>query len=156
MDFRYDTLCGLYCGACPILVANENDAVATIAQAWKMEPEQLRCHGCKSEINAVYCANCGIKSCAEGKGVEYCFQCADYTCSRLLDFRNDAHSHHSIVLQNLNFVRGQGIEKWLEVQKTRWSCANCGAAFTWYAEICEVCGAKVYNCMNEEKDVIDD
>jgi hypothetical protein len=156
MGFRYDTFCGLYCGACDVLVANEEGAVEVIAQAWNMAPGQLRCHGCKSQVNAVYCVDCDIKGCAESRQVEYCFQCDEYPCSRLLDFRNDAHPHHSIVLQNLDFIRGQGLDEWLKAQKTRWSCAHCGARFTWYAQVCEVCGGELYSCRDEEKDVIDD
>jgi hypothetical protein len=41
MDFRYDTSCGLYCGACDVLQANKSGTVETLAQAWGMEPDQL-------------------------------------------------------------------------------------------------------------------
>jgi rRNA maturation endonuclease Nob1 len=137
-------------------VANEEVAVEAIAQAWNMTPEQLRCHGCKSRVNAVYCVDCDIKRCAENKQVEYCFECDEYPCSRLVDFKNDEHPHHSIVLQNLNFIQEQGVDEWLRVQKTRWSCANCGTSFTWYAQVCKMCGGELYSCRDEEKDVIDD
>ncbi|MBU1660900.1 MAG: DUF3795 domain-containing protein, partial [Chloroflexi bacterium] len=98
MEFSYDTFCGLYCGACDIIQANKSGTVEILAQTWGMEPEQLLCRGCKSEVNAVYCIDCGIKACAKNRKVEYCFQCDDYPCTRLVDFRNDDYAHHSIVL----------------------------------------------------------
>jgi hypothetical protein len=39
MDYRYDTVCGLYCGACDVLLANEKHEVASLAKAWDMKPE---------------------------------------------------------------------------------------------------------------------
>jgi hypothetical protein len=155
LDFRYDTFCGLYCGACDVLIANKNDAVDALAQAWNLEPEQLRCCGCKSAVNAVYCVDCDIKRCAESKGVEYCFECGEYPCSRLVAFRNDEHSHHSVVLQNLGLVQSQGIEQWLEQQRDRWSCPNCGTEFSWYARTCAACGGELYSCEDEEKDIVE-
>jgi hypothetical protein len=41
----------------------------------------------------------------------------------------------------------------LRVQKTRWSCADCGTRFTWYAQVCKVCGGELYSCRDEEKDI---
>jgi len=155
LDFRFDTFCGLYCGACDVLVANQNAAVEALARAWNREPEQLRCHGCKSAVNAVYCVDCDIKSCAEGKGIEYCFECATYPCSRLVAFRNDDHPHHSIVLQNLGLIQSRGVEWWLERQRERWSCPACGAGFRWYDETCATCGSELYSCEDEEKDIVD-
>lgn len=155
MDFKYDTFCGLYCGACEVLIANKNETVEVIARTWNVEPEQLGCSGCKSAINAVYCVDCGIKRCAENKKVEYCFECDEYPCSRLVTFRNDEHPHHSIVLQNLDLVRNQGIDQWLEQQRIRWNCPNCGKGFSWYDKICAVCGSELYSCEDEEKDIID-
>jgi hypothetical protein len=130
MEFRYDTFCGLYCGACDVLQANKSGTVEALAQAWGKESEQLRCRGCKSKINAVYCKDCDIRLCAENKDIAYCFQCDDYPCARLAAFRNDDCAHHSIVLQNLSRLCRQGLERWLEDQRARWACPNCGAEFT--------------------------
>lgn len=154
MDFRYDTFCGLYCGACDVFIANMNSKVEALAQAWKMDLNQLKCHGCKSTVNAIYCMDCDIKKCAQNRDIEYCFQCEEYPCSRLVAFRNDEHPHHSIVLQNLGFIQSQGSARWLEKQKERWSCPNCGTGFSWYAKTCEICGGALHNCQDEEQEII--
>ncbi len=156
MAFRYDTLCGLYCGACDVLIANENNTVEELANSWNMDPDVLRCHGCKSDVIAVYCTDCGIRACAVQKEVEYCFQCDEYPCPRLMDFRNDDHPHHSIVLQNLGSIRTKGIDKWLEEQRVRWNCSDCGNGVSWYDKTCAVCGSRLYSCEDEEKDIVDD
>jgi predicted RNA-binding Zn-ribbon protein involved in translation (DUF1610 family) len=154
--FRYDTFCGLYCGACDVLQANSAGTYEALARAWGMESDGLRCHGCKSEVNAVYCLDCDIKACAESKGIEFCFECVDYPCQRLVSFRNDQHAHHSIVLQNLGEIRKLGTEAWLAGQRVRWSCPECGNPFTWYDERCKTCGTELYNCEHEEGHIADD
>ena len=156
MEFRYDTFCGLYCGACDVLQASKRGTVEALAQAWGMEPAALRCQGCKSPVNAVYCVNCDIKACAEERQLDSCFQCDDYPCARLVDFRNDEHPHHSIVLQNLGQIQRVGLGHWLADQRARWSCPRCGSEFTWYDKSCGICGGAVSNCEEEEDRIVDE
>jgi hypothetical protein len=155
-QFRYDTFCGLYCGACDVLQANTNDTLEALASAWGTTIERLRCRGCKSAVNAVYCVDCDIKACAASKAIAYCFECADYPCTRLVGFRNDEHPHHSVLLHNLGRIRRLGTEQWLADERARWSCPQCGASFTWYEEVCRVCGTELYDCRDEERKLLDD
>lgn len=156
MEFRYDTYCGLYCGACEVLIANKNGEVEKLAKAWNMKTKELRCHGCKTETTASFCATCDVKKCAENKKVDFCFQCNEYPCARLVEFKNDKYPHHSVVLKNLDSIREKGINKWLEEQETRWSCPGCGMKFSWYDKVCKKCGEKLYSCEDEEKDLVDE
>ena len=153
MEYRYDTHCGLYCGACAVLLANQQDRLRHAAAEWEMQTEQLRCGGCKSDTHCVYCVDCEIKRCAEGKQVEFCVECAEYPCPRIVAFRNDRHPHHSIVLHNLEAIRTLGMARWLATRKERWSGPSCGAPFSWYDETCDRCGHRLYNCVAEEKDL---
>jgi hypothetical protein len=155
MKYRYDTYCGLYCGACPILRANERGTVEEIAKAEKMKPEDLECHGCKSDKVAVFCRDCAFKTCAPEKGLEFCGECEDYPCDDLGKFRNDEWPHHSVVLSNLGKIRRDGLDAWLKERAQRWSCKECGTEFSWYDERCEKCGSKLYNCRDESKDLED-
>jgi hypothetical protein len=156
MKYRYDTYCGLYCGACAILLANEKGEAEKRAKEWKMKPEELKCHGCKSETIATFCVTCDLKKCAEDKKVDFCFQCDEYPCARLLEFRKDKWPHHSAVLKNLDFISEKGWDMWLKEQKARWSCSKCGTRFSWYDKTCKSCGGKLYNCEDEEKDLQDE
>lgn len=153
MKYRYDTYCGLYCGACAVLIANREGTLKESSQKWDTDPEDLKCHGCKTETNAVYCKTCDIKQCAENKQIDFCFQCAEYPCTRLVEFRNDEFPHHSVIFRNLEIIQKKGAKKWLEEQKLRWSCPECGTKFAWYDETCKKCGTKLYNCREEDKDL---
>ncbi len=156
MEFRLDTYCGLYCGACDILIANWHGAVEELAQAWSVDPESLRCQGCKSEVVCIYCAGCAIRQCAQSRKLEFCFECEEYPCAGLVAFRNDGTSHHAIVLRNQQFIRDQGWERWLEAQQGRWTCPKCGAGFCWYDQKCKNCGTALYDCEAEAKNLVDE
>ena len=151
--FRDDTYCGLNCRACPVLVANQNNTVAARAAEWGMEPENLVCHGCKSEHTAVFCVKCEMRTCAQEKGIEFCFECDSFPCTMLVNFNNDKAAHHSVVLHNLNRIREVGAEAWLKEQKLRWQCPECGSAYTWYDEICSACGGKLFSCKEEAEQI---
>ncbi len=153
MIYRYDSYCGLYCGACDTLQANREGRINELAKTWNRKPDELSCHGCKTTVNAVFCGNCAIRSCAINKKVEYCFQCHDYPCQRLVDFRQDRHPHHSIILHNLEMIQKSGVENWLIEQEKRWRCPECKTVFAWYEQECDHCGAKLYDCRAEEKDL---
>lgn len=58
--------CGLNCGLCPRYYTNGPS----------------RCPGCAGEGFTESHCGCGILSCCERHGVEYCFLCEEYPCSK--------------------------------------------------------------------------
>lgn len=153
MESRYDSYCGIYCGACDTLAANENGKLWKLARDWNRSPEDLRCHGCKSDVRSIYCANCAMRACAVEKDVEFCFECGEYPCEKLASFRADECPHHTVVIENLETIRNVGVDMWLEAQAERWKCPSCGTRFTWYDKRCKQCDAELYNCEAEEKNL---
>ena len=153
MAYRYDTYCGLYCGACEVLQANKTGKLNTTAKRWKMNPADITCHGCKSNALSIYCKDCDIKNCAEKMKIKLCFECVKFPCKRIIAFNNDKHPHHSIVLKNLNTIKEKGKKSWLRMQDRRWRCKKCGTRFTWYTKKCTKCGSLVYSCILEEKEL---
>jgi hypothetical protein len=151
MDYRYDTYCGLYCGACPVLVANKKGAVDELAKKIEMDPADLVCAGCKSGARKAPRADCEFVLCALEKGVEFCGDCGEYPCKGLTDFRDDEWAHHSAVTKNLDRLKEIGLAAWLEEQDARWTCGACGARFDWYDEKCPDCGAETRDARAEEK-----
>ncbi len=150
MDYRLDASCGLYCGACPVLIANKNGTLEEAAKQWNATPEQLVCHGCKSDAVCSFCTECHFKKCSSEKGIEFCFECGDFPCEKLTAFRNDEYPHHSIIFKNLDEIRTVGVAHWLTLQKERWSCLECDTEFAWYSDTCRKCGAPVFNSKSEE------
>jgi hypothetical protein len=133
MEFVLDAYCGLYCGACPILLSTRAGMAA--------EP----CHGCKSEQRTAYCASCGIRACAQGRGDEFCNECLEYaSCALMNTFLKDANwPYQQAAACNLESIRQIGLSEWLKAQERRWRCDSCGAAHSWWDETCLQCGQAI-------------
>lgn len=153
MQFRRDSFCGLYCGACEALLATRRDEVEDLARRLDLEVEDLRCGGCISDVISKWCRDCHIRECALSREVDYCFECPDHPCDDLLSFAADRHSHHSVVLVNLEGMKNRGVDAWLREQESRWSCPGCGRPHSWYDQSCPACGADLYSCVDEEREM---
>ena len=119
--------CGMNCGICLAYLRNKNV-----------------CKGCRSLDGSerISCANCIIRNCEFIKRAEskFCYDCEKYPCKRLkhLDKRYRTKYHMSMI-ENLECIKNDGIKKFLENEKIRWSCGKCGGT------IC-VHNKKCYNC----------
>ena len=129
-EYALDGYCGLYCGACPMLLGT------------KAGTEQNACRGCKSDQNPEWCLNCGLKACAREKGLEFCYACADYPCEKLEGFKTSAeYPYHREVYDYMKIIEKEGKAVWLEKMKVRWSCPTCKAEASWWDPACKKCGA---------------
>ena len=143
--------CGLYCGACPMYLAtqeNDEQRMASIQKqfgggALKLSQEDLLCDGCLGGGRlASFCRKCAIRESAFSKtGTKRCSECAEYACSRITDFNNDGMLHHAEVLENLRQLREMGIKDWAKHEEDRWRCPKCGTMFSWYDPECPKCKA---------------
>lgn len=85
--------CGIDCCECPAYQAtqaNDDKMREDAAKLWTelfkhdIRPEQINCTGCKSEGKRFFfCRICGIKKCAEERGLEDCSPCPDYGCEKI-------------------------------------------------------------------------
>ncbi len=135
MDYKYDGYCGLFCGACPLLLAG------------KAGGGPNPCHGCKSDHPAGHCTTCAIKVCAEEKGFSFCYECSELgDCTKMREFMADPKwPYHQAVLSNFEAMQRNGLEKWLAEQDERWRCPSCHAPHSWWDETCSACGRAVAN-----------
>jgi hypothetical protein len=132
MEFSPDGYCGLYCGACPMLLET------------KAGSGKQPCRGCKSDQNPEWCLNCGLKACARGKGLDFCNACADYPCKDLEEFKTSAeYPYHREVYDYMKIIETEGKAAWLEKMKVRWSCPECKQEASWWDLSCTQCGAKL-------------
>lgn len=138
-----DTYCGIYCGACSILVHGERGSADAFAQCLGSVPKgDISCHGCKSDKVYAGCRVCGFRDCAVARGVEHCVECAEYPCKMYNSWQAAAFflPHVGEAAPSLETIRSEGVSAWLAAQKKRWSCAVCGEPFSWYQFECRSCG----------------
>jgi hypothetical protein len=125
--------CGMNCNICSGYLAYLNDVKS-------------------KDIGMPYCAGCRPrgKNCAflkkrcnllmDGK-VEYCYQCPDCPCDNLKHIDNRYQSLYRMsLIDNLEYIRQNGIESILAREEEKWRCPECGEAICCHNGICFNCG----------------
>jgi len=103
----YETIacCGLDCGLCPRYYTNGSS----------------RCGGCGGHSFQGN-PSCWVLNCCVKKGLEVCGQCNDYPCERLRNTVKvgcDSFTTHKKIIPNIEDIKNNGLEQFLEKQKTR-------------------------------------
>lgn len=139
---RYDAYCGLYCGACEIVNAQTAEDKRRVGEVWGADPEQVHCAGCKTDTLFIHCHKCPIRTCAQDKGIEFCFECSDYPCNIYEEGREIVEQlpHLKATVINQKFIKEYGVKRWLVEQKEKWECPQCRSPFAWYTQECRDCG----------------
>ncbi|HDQ06385.1 MAG TPA: DUF3795 domain-containing protein [Candidatus Bathyarchaeota archaeon] len=75
------------------------------------------------------------------KKVEYCYECEEFPCENLkhIDKRYQTLYHMSLI-DNLKFIKAHDLAKFLEHQKNKWQCPDCGDVICCHNGICFSCG----------------
>ena len=137
-DRTAEAYCGLYCGACPVLLKREQDVIyRAVREHWSASTEDLDCLGCRSEVLSVSCRDCPKRDCAQARGLDSCATCPEMPCDKLT-FRLP---HAAEIVPNLTALRDHGPSVWLEQQEAKWRCPSCGRMGSWYERSCPDCGA---------------
>jgi hypothetical protein len=145
-------ICGIYCGTCPRYLAPRDRDTVYLEKASKesgLPIEEIRCDGCLSDNVFPSCRDCrhGFRRCAEEHEVTWCFQCGEFPCSRLRSFLPihvvNRVSHHVGLVEELEYLKAHGIEKWVEVQDKAGRCPHCRKMLYWYARECPACQSPI-------------
>lgn len=70
------------------------------------------CRGCRKEKCALF-TSCGVRPCAEERGVDFCFQCADFPCGRT-GFDEHLYRRHVAINRRMEEI---GVERYYEEVK---------------------------------------
>ena len=72
------------------------------------------CHGCRNEQCKLF-KNCGVRPCHQEKGLDFCYQCEEFPCSRT---GFDESLNRAWVRIN-EIIKSKGIEEYYEVTLRR-------------------------------------
>lgn len=112
MDERLVGACGLVCSECEAYAATQagdEARIAALAADWSKQfgvtlgPDAVRCDGCMGagERRCGHCAECDVRLCALGRGLENCAGCDDFGCEVLERFLAMAGDGPRAVLEEL-------------------------------------------------------
>ena len=119
--------CGMNCGICMAYLREKN-----------------KCVGCNVESpqKAKHCLVCKIKNCSERTGSSrFCFTCTKYPYTGLRQLDKRCRTKYSMsMIENLNAIRDFGLDRFMDIENTRWVCPKCGNPICIHNGKCYQCG----------------
>ncbi len=132
--------CGLYCGVCGVYIAHRDNNPKfkeRLTSVYNVSVDEIKCEGCLSDNQFIFCKNCPIKSCVAGKGIEGCHECDDFPCKLIMDFPYPVGKR--VMLRAVPTRRELGTEKWMEEEEKRYYCPYCGYKVFRGTKRCRIC-----------------
>ncbi|OGO19255.1 MAG: hypothetical protein A2144_02070 [Chloroflexi bacterium RBG_16_50_9] len=73
--------------------------------------------------------------------VQYCYECQDFPCANLVRIdRRYQTSFRMSMIENLAFIRENGIALFLGKETGKWKCPGCGGVICCHNGLCFSCG----------------
>lgn len=132
MDEKLIAPCGINCALCIAYQFKENDFN-------KRGFHKKYCPGCIPRGENCTHMNDACELLANGS-VRFCFECENFPCKRLkaLDKRYRTKYHMSMI-GNLNCIKEFGLEDFLNKEREKWRCTECGATICCHNGLCLHC-----------------
>ncbi len=156
MDKKLMGCCGIYCGSCDHYLSTQTskEHLLSSQNSFHEKLKEHPCCGCGNSEEGkepYWKKKCSLKLCNSKKDLKYCFECSNFPCDKLSDFR-DSFVHRSNGFENLKIIMNEGEESGLDKILTRWSCQNCGETYSFYETTCNKCGEKINGFENDKRD----
>jgi len=107
--------CGLDCFNCELQENNITDEMRErVSPMLGIPLAEVQCRGCREQKGErLGLPLCETYRCATDRGIEFCFECDEFPCSKLQPAREGADRYpHNIKLFNLCRIKAAGIEQW--------------------------------------------
>lgn len=140
-DKTLAAVCGLYCGACTLYIATQEDPerLKKIAERFQVTEDVVKCYGCRSRKRGPYCRMCKMTACASERGIDFCVECTDYPCEELKQFQSE-RPHRIELWSDLERIRAVGYIRWLKETRANYTCTKCQTINSAYDLKCRKCG----------------
>ncbi|HUI70976.1 MAG TPA: DUF3795 domain-containing protein [Spirochaetia bacterium] len=110
--------CGIDCGNCALYMSKNDAAMLERLVARGIPREKLPCRGCRSVAGdcPVLGVKCETYRCVREKQVDFCFECAEFPCTKLCPSADRADVlPHNLKVFNLCTIQRMGVEGFTQV-----------------------------------------
>lgn len=112
--------------------------------------EKNKCGGCRGEEASLpnSCRKCIIRNCPviNSNASGFCYECDKHPCRRLKDLdKRYRTKYHMSMLENLEVIKDEGINAFLQQDKKRWTCSNCGQIVCVHRNVCPICRQTLFS-----------
>lgn len=104
------------------------------------------CPGCRApeeEISRKSCRECLKKKCAYEKGLFWCFQCDEFPCLSIKKLNKRYLEKYNVNLIQNGLDAKSDMPAFLEAQKERFTCRECGGIIDQHHKRCSDCGKQI-------------
>lgn len=150
-------VCGVFCESCTVYIGTKEEParVKQLAGQLKCRPEDMECHGCRSDTLSLHCRTCNYRSCAESKNVDFCVECPEYPCDEIKDFQKQM-PHRADLFEDNDIIKKDGYETWYKKMIDDNLCHECGTINSAYDLVCRKCSASpASDFVRKHKDIIE-
>ncbi|HEY5537102.1 MAG TPA: DUF3795 domain-containing protein [Acetobacterium sp.] len=117
-----------------------------LCMAYQRDKKQCKgCHG-DNASKSKSCMQCIIKNCPtiQTNASGFCYDCEKYPCKRLKDLdKRYRTKYHMSMLENLECIKKNGMDAFLEHEEKRWICSECGSIICVHRNVCPRCQSSV-------------
>lgn len=121
--------CGMNCSIC----------IGFFGYTMSGKQRKIKCIGCKPSGKS--CAHLR-KYCKKltSNEIEYCYQCSDFPCKQLQKLDNNYRERFDkSMVENLAFIKENGMEPFLQKQEEKYTCPICGGVICVHNGTCYSC-----------------
>jgi hypothetical protein len=124
--------CGMNCAVCSNYLALQNDVRAKgvkLPYCKGCRPRNKQCSFVKKKCEKLMKNN-----------VDFCYECTEFPCELIRKITKGYEKYKVNMVENLYFIKEHGLDKFLESQKEKWRCPECGDLICCHNGICYHCG----------------
>lgn len=133
--------CGLFCPACAIFIASNEDPqrLKRQAESLNLTIEETQCEGCRSKKRNANCNKCFMLKCTTEKGIDFCSECKEYPCKELKEFQS-IMPHRIELWKDLDRIKAVGFENYFVEALENYKCQKCETLNSGWDISCRKCG----------------
>ena len=124
--------CGMNCSVCSFYLAEKNN----LRNTGFTTPY---CPGCRPRGRN--CINRKMCESLKNGEIRLCYECDNFPCNALeqLD-KNYKNKYHMSMIKNLNYIKDHGIGEFMNKERKKWECPDCGGIICCHNGVCYTCG----------------
>jgi hypothetical protein len=126
--------CGMNCGLCGAYLGMKNDIKSKGVKS-------VYCHGCLPRGKGCTINKSGGCMKLMNFDVRFCYECEKFPCDA--NQKTDEiyrRMYRTSPIENLKYIKENGMEQFLQQQQQKWKCQNCGGVISCHNGICYTCG----------------
>lgn len=123
--------CGLDCSLCSQAHLAEN------ACAGCMGPDENKPEFCSQKCNIIKCEM------LLNNRYRFCDECPKFPCEELSERENRYMTEYPLQespFTNLRMIREKGMDAFLQEEREKWTCKECGGVISVHNAVCSQCG----------------